>query len=228
MKKVIACFLAVTLLPAIAAAQVYKCKSADGKLVYQQTPCPTDQSQERRKLAKPPTLTDEERFNAAAYAEGMTPEEARRLLEPADSDQHDVATPAFSEPPQATARLSGKGKQIATRDTIDLRRRLATLSAVPKQRETCDATSNRSRMEGRVVSTAGPPRVIRPTDAARSPSQHGTGRVSAWVDARLSRAFVSANAGAMCSASATAAQHRVAVSRRARPDLEVARSEASG
>lgn len=73
--------------PTNVSAQVYKCKGADGKIAYQQVPCPAGQQETRPTIMRGPTLTDEERFNAAAYAEGMTPAEARRLLEDRGSAQ---------------------------------------------------------------------------------------------------------------------------------------------
>jgi len=62
-------------------ARVYKCKAPDGKIAYQQVPCQADAVETRPIILKAPTLTEEEQFNAAAYAEGMTPKEARRLLD---------------------------------------------------------------------------------------------------------------------------------------------------
>lgn len=107
--KIIAVWLiGMLFFPAFASAQVYKCEGADGKLAYQQTPCATGQRETRPAIMRGPTLTDEERFNAAAYAEGMTPAEARRLLEDRGSAQDKVgpiqphaATENSSPPPIA-------------------------------------------------------------------------------------------------------------------------------
>lgn len=62
-------------------AQVFKCKDASGKTAYQDTPCAAGQQESRPLILDAPTLTDEEKFNAAAYSVGMTPKEAKRLLQ---------------------------------------------------------------------------------------------------------------------------------------------------
>lgn len=63
------CFLiAALVLPAMSSAQVYRCKQADGKTSYQQSPCPTGQQQSRPSIMRAPTLTDEERLRAAKKA----------------------------------------------------------------------------------------------------------------------------------------------------------------
>lgn len=73
--------LGIILLPSASMAQVFKCKDASGKTTYQNAPCTTDQRESRPLILDPPTLTDEEKFNAAAYSAGMTPREAKRLLQ---------------------------------------------------------------------------------------------------------------------------------------------------
>lgn len=69
------------LLPSASMAQVFKCKDASGKTAYQSTPCAAAQQESRPVILDSPTLTDEEKFNAAAYSAGMTPKEAKRLLQ---------------------------------------------------------------------------------------------------------------------------------------------------
>jgi len=78
-----------------AEAQVYKCNAADGSVAYQQIPCPEEHSQSVPKIQKEPTLTGEEKFNAEAYAAGMTPEQARQLL----SGQTPPTTPQAAPAP---------------------------------------------------------------------------------------------------------------------------------
>jgi len=73
--------LGIVLLPSASMAQVFKCKDASGKTAYQSTPCAAAQQESRPVILDPPTLTDEEKFNAAAYSAGMTPKEAKRLLQ---------------------------------------------------------------------------------------------------------------------------------------------------
>lgn len=63
-----------------AEAQVYKCKAADGTITYQQIPCPKGDTQTVPKIQKAPTLTEKEKLNAAAYAAGMTAQQARQPL----------------------------------------------------------------------------------------------------------------------------------------------------
>ena len=73
--------LCIVLLPSASMAQVFKCKDASGKTAYQSTPCAAAQQESRPVILDSPTLTDEEKFNAAAYSAGMTPKEAKRLLQ---------------------------------------------------------------------------------------------------------------------------------------------------
>ena len=73
--------LGIVLLPSASMAQVFKCKDASGKTAYQGTPCAAAQQESRPVILDSPTLTDEEKFNAAAYSAGMTPKEAKRLLQ---------------------------------------------------------------------------------------------------------------------------------------------------
>ena len=73
--------LGIVLLPSASMAQVFKCKDASGKIAYQSTPCAAEQQESRPVILDSPTLTDEEKFNAAAYSAGMTPREAKRLLQ---------------------------------------------------------------------------------------------------------------------------------------------------
>jgi len=64
MKLIAGCLLCLLLLPVLASAQVYKCKGADGKTAYQQTPCASGQQETRPTIMRGPTLTEEERLNA--------------------------------------------------------------------------------------------------------------------------------------------------------------------
>lgn len=73
--------LCIVLLPSASMAQVFKCKDASGKTAYQSTPCAAAQQESRPVILDSPTLTDEEKFNAAAYSAGMTPKDAKRLLQ---------------------------------------------------------------------------------------------------------------------------------------------------
>jgi hypothetical protein len=73
--------LGIILLPSTSMAQVFKCKDASGKTAYQSTPCAAAQQESRLVILDSPTLTDEEKFNGAAYSAGMTPKEAKRLLQ---------------------------------------------------------------------------------------------------------------------------------------------------
>lgn len=76
-----ALMLCMVLMPSISMAQVFKCEDASGNIAYQGTPCATGKKESRPFILDPPSLTDEEKFNAAAYSAGMTPEEAKRLLQ---------------------------------------------------------------------------------------------------------------------------------------------------
>lgn len=88
-------------------AQVYKCKTADGATVYQQTGCSTDAVETQIKTMKGPTLTEAEKFNAAAYAAGMTPKEALELLDGRRSAGQPVAAqPAKVSPADKLAELN--------------------------------------------------------------------------------------------------------------------------
>lgn len=78
---VAALMLGIVVLPSTSLAQVFKCKDASGKTAYQSTPCAAAQQESRPVILDSPTLTDEEKFNAAAYSAGMTPKEAKRLLQ---------------------------------------------------------------------------------------------------------------------------------------------------
>ena len=78
---VAALVLGIVLQPSASMAQVFKCKDASGKTAYQSTPCAAAQQESRPVILDSPTLTDEEKFNAAAYSAGMTPKEAKRLLQ---------------------------------------------------------------------------------------------------------------------------------------------------
>lgn len=73
--------LCMVLQPSVSMAQVFKCEDASGNIAYQGMPCATGQKESRPSILAPPSLTDEEKFNAAAYSAGMTPEEAKRLLQ---------------------------------------------------------------------------------------------------------------------------------------------------
>mgnify|MGYP002661741767 FL=1 len=73
--------LGIALLPSASMAQVFKCKDTYGKIAYQSTPCVAAQQESRPVILDSPTLTDEEKLNAAAYSAGMTPKEAKRLLQ---------------------------------------------------------------------------------------------------------------------------------------------------
>lgn len=84
--------LGIVLLPSASMAQVFKCKDASGKTAYQSTPCAPAQQESRPLILDSPTLTDEEKFNAAAYSAGMTPKEAKRLLQ-GDAAKTDQAAP---------------------------------------------------------------------------------------------------------------------------------------
>lgn len=81
LKTVGALVLGSVLLPSASMAQVFKCKDASGKTTYQSTPCAAAQQESRPVILDSPTLTDEEKFNAAAYSSGMTPKEAKQLLQ---------------------------------------------------------------------------------------------------------------------------------------------------
>ncbi len=73
--------LCMVLMPSLSMAQVFKCEDASGNIAYQATPCKAGQKESRPSILAPPSLTDEEKFNAAAYSAGMTPQEAKRLLQ---------------------------------------------------------------------------------------------------------------------------------------------------
>lgn len=88
-------------------AQVYKCKTADGATVYQQTGCLTDAVETKINTMKGPTLTEAEKFNAAAYAAGMTPKEALELLDGRRSAEQPVAVqPAEVSPADKLTELN--------------------------------------------------------------------------------------------------------------------------
>lgn len=79
MKRLFIVTLCVTAAP-LAQAQIYKCVLPSGEVAYQQTPCLSGATETRPQVQKAPTLTEQEKFNAAAYSAGMTPEQARQLL----------------------------------------------------------------------------------------------------------------------------------------------------
>lgn len=113
----------IVLLPLASIAQVFKCKDASGKTAYQGTPCATAQKESRPVILKGPTLTDEERFNAAAYSAGMTPEEAkRRLQEEAANTGQPVAGGGQAEAErQAQQRRAADCNRRYDKLAIDLR-----------------------------------------------------------------------------------------------------------
>lgn len=78
------------------AGGVYKCTDAHGAITYQQVPCPSGSKEQVPMLSSSPTLTAEEKFDAAAYRAGMTPDEARALLAGHGTDTQDVSTSAPS------------------------------------------------------------------------------------------------------------------------------------
>lgn len=108
-----------------AEAQVYKCKADDGSVAYQQIPCPKEHSQSVPKIQKEPTLTEEEKFNAAAYAAGMTPEQARQLL----SGQTPPATPQAAPAPY----IDQYAQQQDRRRAADCNRRYDELARQAKE-----------------------------------------------------------------------------------------------
>lgn len=95
MKVLVSLAICVMITP-WARAQVYKCTSPDGKIAYQQTPCSSESTQTRPKIQKAPTLTEQEKFNAAAYSAGMTPEQARQLLSGQTQPVTQHAQPPFN------------------------------------------------------------------------------------------------------------------------------------
>lgn len=86
MSRLLTCmaFMAAYAVAPTVHAQVFKCKDASGKLTYQSAPCDAGQQESRPVILKGPALTDEEKFNAAAYSAGTTPAEARQLLQAAE------------------------------------------------------------------------------------------------------------------------------------------------
>lgn len=82
-----------------AAAGAYKCTTPDGSVAYQQVPCPKGSKEQVPRTSAGPTLTEEEKFNAAAYQAGLSPDEARALLA-GDRDDAPRAPPAnaFTSP----------------------------------------------------------------------------------------------------------------------------------
>ena len=80
------------LLPAASQAQVFKCKDQSGKIAYQNEPCAANHQESRPVILEAPTLTEREKFNAAAYAAGSTPEKMRQLLEQPRSNTTTSAT----------------------------------------------------------------------------------------------------------------------------------------
>ena len=101
-------FFAFALIAESATCAVYKCVDPDGQVSYQQTACPTEQSQEQVHVADGPTLTPEEQFRAAAHAAGMTPAEFAESLLPADqrAPQTQYAAPQPNRPPSSMPRSS--------------------------------------------------------------------------------------------------------------------------
>ena len=87
-------FLGFFLLPAASWAQVFKCTDQSGKIAYQSEPCAASHQESRPVILEAPTLTEREKFNAAAYAAGSTPEKMRQLLEQPRSN----TAPLASEP----------------------------------------------------------------------------------------------------------------------------------
>lgn len=93
------CLGGMLLLSSMSYAQVFKCKDASGKLAYQSAPCGAGQQESRPMILKGPTLTDEEKFDAAAYSVGMTPAEARQRLQSAEQ----AAAPSTGRPEPGSA-----------------------------------------------------------------------------------------------------------------------------
>lgn len=110
MKVLVSLALCVTFTP-WAQAQVYKCTSPDGKVAYQQTPCSSESTQTRPQILTAPTLTEQEKFNAAAYSAGMTPEQARQLL---SGQTQSVAQHA--EPPSNFSQSNPQEERRRVRD----------------------------------------------------------------------------------------------------------------
>lgn len=86
--------------PAIAGA--YKCTGSDGSVTYQQVPCPKGSKEQIPRTAAGPTLTDEEKFNAAAYQAGLSPDEARALLSDDRNKAHAAPPTSATAPPLQT------------------------------------------------------------------------------------------------------------------------------
>lgn len=101
------------------AQQVFKCKDASGKVAYQSTPCANHHQESRPVILQAPALTDEEKFNAAAYAAGTTPSEARRLLQ---------GPPASGEPSAATNRQAEADRQAQSQRATECNRRYDKLA----------------------------------------------------------------------------------------------------
>jgi hypothetical protein len=83
----------------MAHGQVFKCKDASGKVAYQSAPCAAEQQESRPVILKGATLTEEEKFNAAAYASGTTPEAARRMLQGGATTPNSSAAGADAQDP---------------------------------------------------------------------------------------------------------------------------------
>ncbi|MCB1629445.1 MAG: DUF4124 domain-containing protein, partial [Xanthomonadales bacterium] len=95
------------------ASSIFKCTGPDGSVSYQQAPCESGSQQETPVVSEAPTLTAEERFKAAAYEAGLSPSEARRLLEsPGTSD----ASRGIPEPADRTHSESQQVRQPTGRN----------------------------------------------------------------------------------------------------------------
>lgn len=112
-------------------AQVFKCKDTSGKLTYQSAPCDAGQQESHPVILKGPTLTNEEKFNAAAYSAGTTPAEARQRL----TAEHPSAANAGKPNPgpddrqvQSTPDYSATAECAKAKREVDIARSSITMS----------------------------------------------------------------------------------------------------
>lgn len=98
---VLAAIFVSLLSPAATMAAVYKCKAPDGKLVYQQAPCPSGQTETRPFILKGTAPTGGEQFSVDEYTEEMRPAGP-------DSAQQSFGTPAVSNAPKVDSEAERK------------------------------------------------------------------------------------------------------------------------
>ena len=142
------------LLPAASQAQVFKCKDQSGKIAYQSEPCAASHQETRPVILEAPTLTEPEKFNAAAYAAGSTPEKMRQLLEQPRSN----TTTSASEPrPMVTATTDPANDYMARLECTKAKRAVEITANSVTMKESVKYTRLRTQQQQERIACAGIP-----------------------------------------------------------------------